>query len=122
MTDTDCPIEMTGDAHIVGVTCPACDRGHKVGEVVAEENDGEVLCTKCSRRLEGLHTDMHIPMSTKRLKIAANYLESRGKVTKAAMFREFVEDLDEMEPVLMGFEKWKAGDFSNLERAIERYE
>lgn len=122
MTDTDCPIEMTGDAHIVGVRCPSCERSHRVGEVVAEENDGEVLCTKCSSKLEGLYTDMHAPMSADRLEIAADYLESRGKFTKAAMFREFVKEMEEIEPVLMGFEKWKAGDFSNLERAIERYE
>jgi transcription initiation factor IIE alpha subunit len=78
----DSPIEYTGEAHLVTVSCDLCDETYSVSESTAHHNDENgvpFVCSDCSERLSNLHSDMYITNEIERMRLMADLLEAIHK-------------------------------------------
>jgi hypothetical protein len=124
--DRDSPIEWTGEAHMVTVTCPLCDESHEVAETTADGYDGKVPCRDCTQRFEQLDRDLFGYSQADRVRLLAQYMEVRGYGTKSRILHSAADELELIEPLVRGIDSWRSGDFAQnregLEKAIQQYE
>jgi hypothetical protein len=124
--DRGSPIEWTGRAHIVTVTCPLCDESHSVAETTADDYDGDVPCSDCTQRFEQLERDLFGYSQAERVRLLADYMEARGYITKSNILRSAADRLALIEPIVRGIDSWRSGDFAQnregLEKSILEYE
>lgn len=121
--DRDSPVEWTGRAHLVTMSCDVCDEVQEIPGTTAEylvENDKPLICPECKEQVESTGSEMfRFKNPQKDIRVLADVMEAHGFSTKADVLRGFSHELDNMEPLLRGIDDWLDGEVEQTRQGLE---